>query len=239
MVKYSDVILVEELLELLRLAKEKYTYQQLSEILGLPPTVLNRYLKGRVSPRRERCLEIIEKLRKIVDITDIIKNKLRIDNYGFMDMSQILSDIYILKSAARRLISDLKVNDSEVDIVLTAAVDGIPIAVIIAEMLGAKLVYAKNKKEVGVQRFHEVTYVVSSTGIIESLYVPKELIRSGDKVLIVDDFIRTGETQRALHRMTLELKGEPIGIGAIVGVKTGINTLEKELKIPVKAVVYV
>jgi len=239
MVKYSDVIIVEELLEMLKLAKEKYTYQQLSDMLGLPPTVLNRYLKGRVSPRRERCLQIIEKLKKVVDVTDIIRNKLRIDNYGFMDMSQILSDVYILRNAGRRLISELKINSGEIDVILTAAVDGIPIAVIIAEMLGARLVYAKNKKEVGVQRFHEVTYVVSSTGIIESLYVPKDLIKSGDKVLIVDDFIRTGETQRALYRMTVELKGEPAGIGAIVGVKAGITTLEKDLNIPVKAVVYV
>ena len=39
--------------------------------------------------------------------------------------------------------------------------------------------------------------------------------------------------------MTVELKGEPAGIGAIVGVKAGITTLEKDLNIPVKAVVYV
>jgi len=238
MVKYKDINIVEEFLELLRLAKEEYTYQQLSEILGLPPTVLNRYLKGKVSPRKERCVELIQKLKDIVDVSILIKNKIRVDNYGFVDMSKVLMEVHLLKSAARELMSEFRVNKGDIDVVLTAAVDGIPFAVVLADILSAKLVYAKKKKEVGIQKFYEVTYLASSSGILESLYVPRDAIKAGDNVLIVDDFIRTGETQRALYKIALDLKGEPKGMGSIVGIKSGIIQLEKELKIPVRAVVY-
>jgi len=238
MVKYKDINIVEEFLELLRLAKEEYTYQQLSEILGLPPTVLNRYLKGKVSPRKERCLELIDKLRDLVSISTLIKNKIRVDNYGFIDMSKVLMEINLLKSAARELVSELKLSKGDVDIILTAAVDGIPFAVVFAEIMDAKLVYAKKKKEVGVQRFYEVTYLASSSGILESLYVPRDSIRPGDSILIIDDFIRTGETQRALYKIAVDLKGDPKGMGSIVGIKSGVMQLEKELKIPVRSVIY-
>jgi len=237
-VKYKDINIVEEFLELLRLAKEEYTYQQLSEILGLPPTVLNRYLKGKVSPRKERCLELIDKLRDIVSISTLIKNKIRIDNYGFIDMSKVLMEVNLLKSVARELISELKLSKGDVDVILTAAVDGIPFAVVFAEIMDAKLVYAKKKKEVGVQRFYEVTYLASSSGILESLYVPRDSIKPGDSILIIDDFIRTGETQRALYKIAVDLKGDPKGMGSIVGIKSGVMQLEKELKIPVRAVIY-
>ncbi len=124
------------------------------------------------------------------------------------------------------------------DIILTAAVDGIPFAVVFAEIMDAKLVYAKKKKEVGVQRFYEVTYLASSSGILESLYVPRDSIRPGDSILIIDDFIRTGETQRALYKIAVDLKGDPKGMGSIVGIKSGVMQLEKELKIPVRSVIY-
>jgi len=42
-------------IEYLRLLKSDYTYEKLSKKTGLPATVLNRYIVGRVLPSQERA----------------------------------------------------------------------------------------------------------------------------------------------------------------------------------------
>jgi len=45
-------------IELLNLAKNYYTYRELAQIIGLPETVLSRYVKGHVLPSIHRAKEI-------------------------------------------------------------------------------------------------------------------------------------------------------------------------------------
>ena len=51
-------------IEMLNLAKSYYTYRELSQLIGLPETVLSRYVKGHVLPTIERA----EAMNKILQL---------------------------------------------------------------------------------------------------------------------------------------------------------------------------
>ena len=112
---------------------------------------------------------------------------------------------------------------------LTAAVDGIPLATMVANALGVNLVIAKKEKEVGVKSFIEETFVLRDSGVTMTLYLPKKALRRRDSVLIVDDMIKTGETQAALINLVYKIKAEVSGVFALIAVG---DEWEKRLNLP-------
>jgi adenine phosphoribosyltransferase/purine operon repressor len=70
--------------------------------------------------------------------------------------------------------------------VLSPAVDGIPLAALLADRLGVKLVIAKKTREVGVREFIEEVYVPDKSAMVISLYVPRDALKRGDCVLTVE-----------------------------------------------------
>ena len=113
--------------------------------------------------------------------------------------------------------------------VLTAAVDGIPLAALVANSLGVDLLIAKRNKEVGVPAFLEETYVLQDSGVTMTLYIPKDAFKRRDSVLIVDDMIKTGETQAALVDLVKKAKAEVSGIYSLIAVG---EDWRKNLKLP-------
>jgi purine operon repressor len=102
--------------------------------------------------------------------------------------------------------------------VMTAAVDGVPLATLLAHRLGTRLIVAKQAREVGVREFIEEFYVPPKTAIMKSLYVSKDAFKKGEGVLIADDIIDSGETQRAMMKIILKARAEVIGIYALVAI---------------------
>ena len=78
--------------EFLRLMKELYSYQQLSEITGIPITVLNRYVKGHILPSLERAEELIERLERSYNITEHVLKKTKFIGECFLDNTLLWSD---------------------------------------------------------------------------------------------------------------------------------------------------
>src|SRR5437879_13188834 len=81
--------------------------------------------------------------------------------------------------------------------IMTAAVDGIPLATLLAHRLGVGLLVAKKAREVGVREFIEEIFVPPKTAVVLRLFVPSDALKKTHCVLIVDDIIDSGETQRA------------------------------------------
>jgi len=66
--------------ELLNLAKDYYTYRELSQLIGLPETVLSRYVKGHVLPTIDRAQDINKKLDSVMRIESEIQKRIRFDD---------------------------------------------------------------------------------------------------------------------------------------------------------------
>jgi len=223
------------LIRTLRLLKKSYTYEELSKITGLPITVLNRYVRGKVLPGTERTRELLEILRPYVNIEGEVRKRIQFDERGFFDNMPALSDTALMSIIAEEIAG--RYIDINVGKVLTAATDGIPLAVHVARELNVDVVYAKKKKEVGVEKFYEVSYVPSASGSVTTLYLPQWALRKGERVLIVDDVIRSGETQRALLDMCKQAGAIPVGMFFLVSVGEVVSKLSNEYKIPVESLV--
>jgi purine operon repressor len=202
--------------EFLRLAKEVYSYQELMKLTGIPITVLNRYVKGHILPSPERATSILGKLEKGYDVTKHIKDKLGYDKGGFLDNTKIVGDTLLLRFIANHVVQ--KLAGRRVSKVLTVAVDGIPLAVHIADAFGVPFIYAKKEKEIGVPYFVEETYTVSRAGIQVSLYLPKGGIDRRDGVLITDDVVRSGEQLKALANLAKRSGAEIAAIFVLIAV---------------------
>ncbi|WP_010477032.1 phosphoribosyltransferase family protein [Thermococcus zilligii] len=222
------------LIALLRLLKKSYTYEELSEITGLPITVLNRYVRGKVLPNSERTRELTQLLSQYVNLENEVRKRLRFDSRGFFDSMSVLSDTSLMTLLSEEIASRLK--EVEIEKILTAATDGIPLAVHLGRELNVDVVYAKKKKEVGVEKFYEVNYVPSASGSITTLYLPSWALSKGEKVLIVDDVVRSGETQRALVDLCRQAGAEPVGMVFLVSVGDIIDRLREEYGIPVESI---
>jgi len=202
--------------EFLRLAKEVYSYQELMTLTGIPITVLNRYVKGHILPSPDRATSILGKLEKGYDVTKHIKDRLGFDKGGFLDNTRIIGDTLLLRFIANHVVQ--KLAGRRVSKVLTVAVDGIPLAVHIADAFGVPFIYAKKEKEIGVPYFIEETYTVSRAGIQVSLYLPKGGIDKRDSVLITDDVVRSGEQLKALVNLARRSGAEIAAIFVLIAV---------------------
>jgi len=228
-------------IELLRTAKYKrnITYRELASKTGLPVTVLSRYAKGHVLPNTARAKQLWKVLTKIVGLETELRSRIKFDEDGYFDNTDIIGDYNILQQAANHALANFA--GKRVTKVLTAAVDGIPLGTMVANALGVNLVVAKRGKEVGVKAFLEETYVLGrDSGVTMTLYIPKDIVKKRDSVLIVDDMIKTGETQAALVNLVRKAKAEISGLFSLVAVG---DEWKKKLKLsgecPIEVITYV
>lgn len=202
--------------ELLRTAKKRYTYRALKDQTGLPVTVLSRYVKGHVLPNTERARQLWKTLSKLVSLESEIRRRIKFNKEGYFDNTSIVGDINLLRQAAHFALA--KFAGKRITKVLTAAVDGVPLATMVAQTLGVNLVIAKSSKEVGVPSFLEETYVLNNSGVTMTLYIPRDAIKKRDSVLIVDDMIKSGDTQAALINLVHKAKAEVCGVFSLITV---------------------
>ncbi|MBE7552743.1 MAG: xanthine phosphoribosyltransferase [Anaerolineales bacterium] len=101
--------------------------------------------------------------------------------------------------------------------VLTAEISGIAPALTTALALGVPVVYGRKTKPITMP---EEVYVASAPshtkGQEVQLMVSPEFLTSQDKVLIIDDFLATGDTILALVRLAQRAGAEVIGVGAVI-----------------------
>jgi len=202
--------------ELLNLAKNYYTYRELSQLIGLPETVLSRYVKGHVLPTIDRAVDINNKLESIMRLESEIQRRIRFDDLGYFDNTKVISDTMLLERAVQQAVN--KFAGQRVTKILTPETDGIPLATLLANRLGVPLAIAKKAREIGVGEFIEEVYIPSKSAMMMSFYVPRSMFRKGDCVLIVDDVIGSGETQRALIKIVRKAKAEVAGVYALMSI---------------------
>ncbi len=101
--------------------------------------------------------------------------------------------------------------------VLTAEISGIAPALTTALALGVPVIYARKSKPITMPA-HVFTQAAPShtKGEHVSLMVSPEFLGRHDKILIVDDFLATGDTIMALLRLVQAAQAEVVGVGAVI-----------------------
>jgi len=230
--KYLEMKTRLSSIEILRLMKEEHSYEELSSMLGLSAPILSRYINGHVLPNLERSKKIIEVFRE--QLIDLIKRRIRFEDGKIFDHSAVLYNPSLLDKISKLVFNEF--SSMKVDKVLTVEADGIPLAVEVSREFGVNFVVAKSKKEMGIKDFIEVKRVFSS-GAYSYLFVPEGSIEQNDKVLIVDDVVRTGFTLETLLEICKKCKAEPIGIFAMICFEDALNRLRQKINHPIKVLV--
>jgi xanthine phosphoribosyltransferase len=101
--------------------------------------------------------------------------------------------------------------------VLTAEISGIAPAVTTAIHLGLPVVYARKTKPITMPDQVYLTLAPSHTkGRMVELIVSPEYLANGEKVLIIDDFLASGQTILGLARLAEASGSKIVGIGTLI-----------------------
>jgi xanthine phosphoribosyltransferase len=121
--------------------------------------------------------------------------------------------------------------------VLTAEISGIAPAVTTAVHLGLPVVYARKHKPITMPDQVYLTLAPSHTkGRMVELIVSPEYLANGEKVLIIDDFLASGQTILGLARLAEASGSKIVGVGALIEkVFEGGREALKPLGVPIES----
>ncbi len=101
--------------------------------------------------------------------------------------------------------------------IVTAEISGIAPALATAYALNIPIVYARKTRPITMTEPVFVEVAPSHTkGRDVFLMISAEFLKPGDRVLIVDDFLASGATLKALVRLVEHAEAELVGIGAAI-----------------------
>ncbi|MBQ6181399.1 MAG: adenine phosphoribosyltransferase [Ruminococcus sp.] len=126
----------------------------------------------------------------------------------------MFSDVELTIACAEELLKKC----GDFDVILTAESKGIPLAYEMARQSGKPYVVARKSVKLYMSEPVEVTVKSITTVNVQKLYISKEKaeLLKGRKVLLVDDVISTGESLKALEKLTAAVGGEIAGEAAVL-----------------------
>ena len=133
---------------------------------------------------------------------------------GYLYMTDILGDPAIVQKVGR-MIASTYIN-TPVDVVMTVATKGIPLAYAVANYLNVPVVIVRRDSMVTEGPTVSINYVSGSTKRIQTMVLSKRSLAEGSKVLIVDDFMKAGGTVNGMISMLEEFRAHVAGIAVLV-----------------------
>ena len=186
-------------------------------------------------------MEIIEVTREaaVRSIQEAIIKKGSVLGGGILKVDSFLNhqiDPRLIKTAGNLICDTFK--DAEITKVLTVESSGIAPALATAECMGVPLLFARKKKPITMKRYITETAPSHTKGGTVELNVSLEFLGESDRVLIVDDFLASGQTIAALGRLVQKTGAKLCGFAAVIEktFEEGRNLLE-EFGVPVLGLV--
>lgn len=123
--------------------------------------------------------------------------------------------------------------------VLTAEISGIAPALATAHALSIPVVYARKVKPVTMPAdTYRETAPSHTKGRVVELFVSPEMVSAADRILVIDDFLASGQTIAALIRIVTQAGATLVGVGAVIEKSfEGGRRLLSELGVPIEALV--
>ena len=107
-------------------------------------------------------------------------------------------------------------SDTDIDVIMTVATKGIPIAHAIARHLNVPVVIVRRDSKVTEGSTVSINYVSGSTRRIQTMVLSKRSMKSGQRVLITDDFMKAGGTMTGMKNLLEEFGCELAGTAVLV-----------------------
>ncbi len=204
--------------ELLNSMKKFFKFRELEELLDLPTPTIWRYIHGEIRPSYDRARQLIQRLLSNETLIKLANQLVKRSDNNLVNVYLVAYNVDILNIAS--IDAYVWSRAIQPNTVLTIEADGIPLATLIAKRLSAKLVVAKRRKEIGFKRFIETTFITHDPPEVVTLYVPEEMLSNSDRVLIVDDLVKSGRTTRALAEIVKRVNAKIVGFYALMSIGT-------------------
>jgi len=157
----------------------------------------------------------IEEAKPFVEeLCELIATPDRLLPGGYLYLTDILGDPSIVQKAGRLLASAYA--DTKIDVVMTVATKGIPLAYAVASQLNVPVVIVRRDSKVTEGSTVSINYVSGSTKRIQTMLLSKRSLEEGSKVLIVDDFMKAGGTVNGMISLLEEFNASVAGIAVLV-----------------------
>ncbi|BFH73318.1 phosphoribosyltransferase family protein [Sulfurisphaera javensis] len=209
MQKDKDLRLRLTVVDLLKELKNSFTYKELSKIFNIQESLLCRYVNGATIPSEVHAKEILDKLKSKEFLTKFLLNKIVIHEDGYIDTSGLLFYPNLLKILIE-IYYHRFFETKNITKIVTVAVNGIPFATLTAEALAKPLVIIKKHKDsIFIDYIDES--LKESDGVVTSIFLRKDYIVKSDKILIIDDVIRSGKTIITASKLVKKAGADVVG----------------------------
>ncbi|CAM3968462.1 pur operon repressor [Mesobacillus zeae] len=150
----------------------------------------------------------------IEELCGIMESPERLLPGGYLYMNDILGNPSIVKKVGRIIASAY--SSPAIDVVMTVATKGIPIAYAVASYLNVPVVIVRRDPKVTEGSTVSINYVSGSSKRIQTMVLSKRSLPEGSRVLIVDDFMKAGGTVTGMVNLLEEFKATVAGIAVLV-----------------------
>lgn len=207
--------------EILKELKSIYTYKQLSEIFNIQESLLCRYVNGNTIPSDVQSLEILNKIKNKIFLSELFLKKIKIYEDGYVDLSELLLFPNLLKLLLEIYLYSIR-NISNVTKIFSIASNGIPFATIVSMILNKPLLIAKKHKDSIHLEYYEES-IKETDSVVNNLYIRKDLLSKNDKILIIDDVIKSGKTLNSSIKLIKKANADVLGALIIAGNSNNIK----------------
>ena len=144
---------------------------------------------------------------------------------NFVYTSDIFYDHDMVSRLAR--VFARKFRNCGAEYVATVETKGIPLAYNVSHLLNIPLVVIRREARISEGSTVSINYFSGSYDRLQKMSMSKRAIRSGAKVLIIDDFMRGGGSVTGISEMIGEFGGSVVGVGiAIVANEPAIKKVD-------------
>lgn len=150
----------------------------------------------------------------VQELCEMIAKPDRLLPGGYLYLTDILGNPAIVQKAGKIIASAYA--DSKIDVVVTVATKGIPLAYAVASQLNAPVVIVRRDSKVTEGPTVSINYVSGSTKRIQTMVLSKRSLAEGSNVLIVDDFMKAGGTVMGMMNLLEEFNAHVAGIAVLV-----------------------
>lgn len=172
--------------------------------------------------RRRKSKEAVDQSeKKILVGASLLKDRILRDGKmlreGILKVSSFLNhmvDADLMEACGEELAERLR--HTMPNKVLTVESTGLIVGLPTARKLGIPLVFARKSRPITISDSYQTTYRSATKGTTSELIVSCEYLESGDRVLIIDDFLAGGSTAEALFKLAKMAHSQVVGVGVLI-----------------------
>ena len=196
---------ISEDIDIVRDIFKKYGLGEMETVTGAAGGV--KYLPV---PARDKALAFTNEMALRLCAPD------RILPGGYLYMGDVLSTPGHIERMGEILAAQFYRNSP--DFVLTCETMGVPVAMMCARVLNVPMIIARRNRGAGVAEGSVITinYVSASSKRLQTMKLPKRLVGSGQRALIIDDFMKGGGTAKGMIDMMKEFAVTVVGVGVVM-----------------------